>query len=878
MRKSICVIRAVSTMFVLLPLTLRADNHAYTFSGGTFLAGTVVGQTIAVKAAPMSSTGAALTFSCPVTAYGAGQYQVNWTCQGGAVSIVTGDKSLSFTGQFVSGSMILTASGGGRGSRFTESYRFAGEFSGVVTANGVTQKAYGSVNQLVQSGAIVSAVGVPVTSGSFGWSSAYSPLLVGDNAKGRIVAADNITGGNLITYGSVGRGTGQFTAISGLTEDASRRVYAVDSAVDRVVRMDDLTGKNWVEIGSYGTGANHFNAPSGLVVDSAGKIWVVDSGNNRVVRFDNMNGTNWTSFGSAGSGKNQFNDPTGIAQDAQGTIYVVDKGNNRVVRFSDINGTNWTSLSEVFSGTTGHLLTAPQAVAVGSAGQVFIALGGTSPSLIQTSFPTGSGSTVSAWSNPVTSISVDRAGTLYAAGAFSSGLAQFNDAVPTGYFASALGGAVLQPVQVYARPSPTPPPAAPLFSASSLNFGTHNVGEPTSEYPLTLTNLGAAALTIDDITAGADFLLARNCPASLSGGASCGIGVQFDAKGIGSRPSELVLTSNGVHPSLEIALGGVGAMPNVVVLPTALSFISQTLGSGSGASVVTLSNTGSGTLTIASIAASGQFAETNNCGKTIAPGGGCTISVIFKPTTAGAQAGLLTISDDVVPSGAHQTVSLSGTGVAGPSAIALSPESVQFPDQKVGSASLNQTVTLTNLSTSAMTLDKPAYPTGFKIATTCGVSLAKGASCAFKVSFTPAVAGVVSGSIALPITGQPTLSINLSGTGTSAGKGAVLKFSPATINFGLVAVGEDVSQTVTVTNSSGLPTGIQSSAFSATSGFILKQYTCPPVLPGFGTCSFTIQFVPSGAVTSYTGTFTVIEASGAQITAAIAGQAVALSN
>ncbi|WP_263355077.1 choice-of-anchor D domain-containing protein [Acidicapsa acidisoli] len=872
------VLPAVATILVFLPLVLRADNRTYTLSGGTFVAGTAVGQTIAVKGAPLSSSGAVLAFSCPITTYGAGTYQVNWTCQGGAISIVTQDKSLSFTGQFVSGSMELTATGGGRGSRLTESYRFAGEFSGIVTANGVTQRSYGSVEQLVQSGSIVGLAGAPVTSGSFGWNSAYSPLLVGDNTKGRVVASDNITGANLTAYGSMGRATGQFTAISGIAEDPSGRIYILDSVVDRVVRIDDLTGKNWVEIGGYGIGADHFNAPSGLAVDAAGKIWVADSGNNRIVRFDDMLGTNWTSFGSAGSGKNQFINPIDIALDAQGMIYVADAGNNRVVRFSDLKGTNWASLSEVLSGTTAYLLTTPKAVAVGPGGNVYIALGGTSPSLIETSFPSRAGSTISTWSNPITSISLDRAGTIYVAGEFTPGLAQINDAAATGYFGSALGGAVPRSGPVYARPSTTPPPAAPLFSASALNFGNRNVGEPSAPYVLGLANLGATALTIDSISASADFPLAKNCPASLAGGASCPVAVQFDPKATGPRPSELVLTSSGVHPSLDVALSGVGTTPTAVVLPASLLFISQQLGSSSGASEVTLSNTGSGPLTITSIAVSGQFAETNNCGKTLTAGGGCTINVSFKPTTVGADAGLLTISDDAVSTGAHQVISLSGTGIGGPPSVGLSPESLQFPDQEIGTTSVKQVITLTNVSTAALTLGKPTFPTEFKVTSTCGATLAKGASCAFSVSFAPQVTGAIAGALTLPIAGQPTLSITLSGTGSSAGKGAVLKFTPSAVNFGPVAVGEDVSQTVTVTNTSGLPTAIQSSALTATGGLTLTHNTCPAILAGLGSCSVTIQFVPSSVALSFSGTFTVIEGSGAKIVATITGQSVVNGN
>lgn len=94
---------------------------------------------------------------------------------------------------------------------------------------------------------------------------------------------------------------------------------------------------------------------------------------------------------------------------------------------------------------------------------------------------------------------------------------------------------------------------------------------------------------------------------------------------------------------------------------TSLTFAAQTSGSTSAAQTVTLSNPGSGPLTLSAITASGDYAETNTCGASVAGGANCVISVTFKPTTGGTRTGTLSISDNVA--GSPQTVSLSGTGL-----------------------------------------------------------------------------------------------------------------------------------------------------------------------------------------------------------------------
>lgn len=100
--------------------------------------------------------------------------------------------------------------------------------------------------------------------------------------------------------------------------------------------------------------------------------------------------------------------------------------------------------------------------------------------------------------------------------------------------------------------------------------------------------------------------------------------------------------------------------PGATVSPTSLTFSSQTVGSTSAAQTVTLTNSGAMALDITSITASGDFAETQNCGTSIAAGANCPISVTFTPTASGSRSGTLTMTDNA--SNSPQTVALSGTG------------------------------------------------------------------------------------------------------------------------------------------------------------------------------------------------------------------------
>jgi hypothetical protein len=870
MRNNVTFLCLMAALALAVPLHSNADNGSYSGAGGAFSTGTGSGQSISVQGLPLSGTTATLSFNCPITFYGAGTYQIKWTCSGGSISITSTDNSVAFNGTFSSGSMTFSGGGGGRGGHVTYWYEFSGSVTGTITAGGVTEGMIGSISQAVKTTSQLGSSSASVTGLSFGWNSAYSPVLVGDLTNSRLLKADNITGANLVKYGSSGSGTGQFGTIAGLAQDASGRIYITDSAQDHLVRIYNMTGRNWAELGSSGAGTNQFNQPLGVTIDSSGKIWVADSGNNRIVRFDDLTGKNWTSFGTFGSGANQFNAPSHIAFDAQGRIYVTDDGNLRLVRFDDLTGKNWVALTQVNIDPYGYPIVSAVGVTVRPSGLIEIAMA--NGNLLSFSDMTGANGTASSWGSALSGMSVDNAGTIYVTGSFVPGMAQGVNASGEGYFTSELGGSTFQAGPILALASSSPTPAVPTVSTKVLSFGSQNVGEPGVAQQFSLTNIGADSLTISQISADADYKLANGCPASLGGGETCIVTIQFDPATTGFRKSFVSIETASPHPLLSVALSGTGTAPNAVVAPGTLTFQPQQTGTISGAQTLTLANTGTGPLTIGSITATGDYSVTNNCPAVVVPGDGCTVSVLFKPSASGPSTGSLTITDDAAPGGTQQTVTLQGTGIPTAPPFTLTPGSLYFPDQQQGSTSTAQTSTLTNNSGSTVSLTAAVIPAGFKESTSCGATLKAGASCVFRIQFAPTAVGPVSASVSIPITSLPSLSLEVSGTGTLGGTSPALFVNPASVNFGAMQVGDNPSLSVTVTNTSGLPTGIQGISLTGSAAFTLTGNTCPGVLAGGASCTIQVTFQPIVSAT-FSSNLQVSESSGAHTTVPVSGSA-----
>ncbi len=101
----------------------------------------------------------------------------------------------------------------------------------------------------------------------------------------------------------------------------------------------------------------------------------------------------------------------------------------------------------------------------------------------------------------------------------------------------------------------------------------------------------------------------------------------------------------------------------LTLAPRALAFGNQSINTSSATKSVTVTNTGPKAAAITSVAltgtATGQFAQTNNCDKSLAGHAICTIKVTFKPTTKGAKSAFLNVNGG---GGGLRTVTLTGTG------------------------------------------------------------------------------------------------------------------------------------------------------------------------------------------------------------------------
>jgi len=319
------------------------------------------------------------------------------------------------------------------------------------------------------------------------------------------------------------------------------------------------------------------------------------------------------------------------------------------------------------------------------------------------------------------------------------------------------------------------------LSPTSLAFASTTVGSTTAAQVVTVKNTGTATVTLSSETiAGTNatsFLKsATTCGTTLAAAASCTVSVEFKPTAAGALTGSLSVVDSATGSPQTVALTGTGVAPLTVSLsPTSLAFASTTVGSTTAAQVVTVKNTGTGTVTLTSETITGTNATSflksaTTCGTTLAAGASCTVSVEFKPAAAGALTGSLSVADNAT--GSPQAVALTGTGVA-PLTVSLSPTSLAFASTTVGSTTAAQVVTVKNTGTAVVTLTSETITgtnaTSFlKSATTCGTTLAAGASCTVSVEFKPAAAGALTASLSIAdnATGSPQ-TVALSGTGTA---------------------------------------------------------------------------------------------------------------
>ena len=393
-------------------------------------------------------------------------------------------------------------------------------------------------------------------------------------------------------------------------------------------------------------------------------------------------------------------------------------------------------------------------------------------------------------------------------------------------------------------------PPSDSLSVQSLSFAPLLVGTSSAAQSVMLANAGDEPLTlVATKIASGPFSVTSGCGTVLNGHSSCTIQVVFSATASGAATGTLVVSD--ALRSQTIALTGTGFAPPSVGLPSsAVVFPVTVIGQSSAVQTVSVSNAGGGQLTIASVAVSGAFLESDNCvGVTLSGTATCSVRVKFSPLSAGALQGSLTVTGTAggQQAGSVETVVLMGTG-ATPAQIVLTPTALSFGSVTLGATSAVQNITISNTGGVAAALTTITITGDFSAPVeTCGQTLAPQTGCTVSLVFTPKASGARAGTLSVTDSvGVQTAS--LTGTGSSLPTDGL---SPLSLSYGTVTVGmTSAPQAVTLTNTGDEPltliaTQMSNANFTATN-------LCGPMLAGHSSCAIQVALTPvaDGPVTA----------------------------
>jgi hypothetical protein len=191
----------------------------------------------------------------------------------------------------------------------------------------------------------------------------------------------------------------------------------------------------------------------------------------------------------------------------------------------------------------------------------------------------------------------------------------------------------------------------------------YTVGKVTLKLPpSTAWATRTQTLSVQTSTDGSNFTTAVASAAYTFNPAS-GNTASITVPGTSARYVRALITANSGWPAGQIAelevypSGGSGG-PALSAGSSSLTFGSQALNTTSAGQAVTVTNSGTAAATSLAASVTGDYAQSNNCGSSLAAGASCTVTVTFRPTAAGTRTGTLTVSGG----GASTAVALTGAG------------------------------------------------------------------------------------------------------------------------------------------------------------------------------------------------------------------------
>jgi sugar lactone lactonase YvrE len=418
--------------------------------------------------------------------------------------------------------------------------------------------------------------------------------------------------------------------------------------------------------------------PSGVAYDTNGNLYLADS-NNHVIREISTSGIITTIAGTGIEGYSgdgaaataaQLDTPTGVAVDASGNLYIADAHNHRIREVSNgtittIAGTGTPGFSGDAAAATAAQLSLPSGVAVDKSGNLYIAdtnnhrIREVSRGTINTIAGDGdelyagdgAAATAAALDSP-TSVAIDANGNLFIADRLNQRIRMVSAGIITtlagtstaGFSGGFSGDGAAATAATLAKPSGVSIDAAGnLYIADTDNQRIRQVG-------------GGAIATIE------------------------GSGAQGYGGDAGRSTAAILNSPRAVAPD---ALGNLSIADKLNqrvrsgTLPI-LTFPTEDVGVPSPAQSVTLTNTGTASITVATITTSAGFttARGGSCSAppiTLSAGTSCTENLELLPIAAGASNG---------------SVVFSGTGIV-PQSILLTSSATQATTTLALTSSVN---------------------------------------------------------------------------------------------------------------------------------------------------------------------------------------------
>ena len=410
----------------------------------------------------------------------------------------------------------------------------------------------------------------------------------------------------------------------------------------------------------------------------------------------------------------------------------------------------------------------------------------------------------------------------------------------------------------------------------SYSFGLVASGQ-TATQTFVLTHAGTAnepPITVRRIRSAPPFLSKTTCGSALPLGGSCSVTVTYRPTGQGSAtstpgtpspdagvlsiesdaqssPDNVQLTGLAGTANLS-STGGTASLSDYTLSQESMTFSSTTVGNVSDSQQTLLTNSGNTPITILATAISSDFSLDSTC-TTVAPGEACKLSARSKPQTSGNHLGAIEISTDTAQS--LQFVSLFST--ADPSPLQLSPGSLSFGAIRVGGSG-TLPLEITNVGSLPVIFQSFSTGVDFSTSGTCPLSgqpLAPENSCTLNVTFSPSASGTRFSALTLDTSASRfPLLVPLTGIGTAA----ALNATPASLDFGKIAVGATSERTLTITNNG---TSAAAALQSMISGNFQATSPCSQTtLQAGAQCTTTLSFSPA-SVGPASGTLTFLTSS-----------------